>query len=166
MIDWCGIERLVTRVDGYFFVIVVQFWRKVWYSEIHQVGSRAGPICDPEDWALHPSWMESWVHFIFALFTYILPYFIELTDVDSAMIFHFWCLWVLLRGLPFWLREIQNVTFRTDNEPFKVLISPVIPYFLYDDPWFLCKVCNDCGIWSFDISNEAWCESNSPYKNC
>lgn len=119
---------------------------------------RIGPFIQAE-------WNHGYTLFFPFLHIYFLI-FIELTDVDSAMIFHFWCLWVLLRGLPFWLREIQNVTFRTDNEPFKVVISPVIPYFLYDDPWFLCKVYNECGIWSFDISNEAWYESNSPYKNC
>lgn len=40
------------------------------------------------------------------------------------------------------------MTFRTDNEPFKVFISPIIPYFLPDDDpsWLVCKVYNECGI--------------------
>ena len=28
-----------------------------------------------------------------------------------------------IRGLPYWLREVPNIIFRTDNEPFKVLSS-------------------------------------------
>lgn len=108
-----------------FFWIVVQFQRKVWSGKIHQGSRQARSVCDPEDWALHPSWMESWVHsFIFNFFIIYFLIFRESTHVENTMVnIHFWCPWLLLRGLPFWLREVKNMTFRTDNEPFKVFIS-------------------------------------------
>lgn len=29
------------------------------------------------------------------------------------------------RGLPYWLREVENITFRSDNPPFKVFLSQI-----------------------------------------
>lgn len=33
----------------------------------------------------------------------------------------------MIRGFPFWLREVPGIAFRTDNEPFKVSLLIIIP---------------------------------------
>lgn len=36
--------------------------------------------------------------------------------------------WLFFRGLPIWLREIPNITFRSDNQPFMVFLLYLITY--------------------------------------
>lgn len=53
--------------------------------------------------------------------------------MPSLILFSLIFFWFFFRGLPYWLREVPNITFRTDNEPFKVYNTT---YFLLSLPIF------------------------------
>jgi len=56
----------------------------------------------------------------------IIAYFILLhTPLYVYLSYTLFSMWSL-RGLPYWLREIPDIIFRSDNAPFKVIASPTL----------------------------------------
>lgn len=96
------------------FSLVQLFWTS-WFGEVHKVDWEEWHVCDLKAWTVYPSWMDSWVNNALLLFLFsfcrsqLLPFNI-LYD-----------LFIVIRGLPYWLREVPGIFFRTDNKPFKVL---------------------------------------------
>lgn len=110
----CG-DQLMPRIIELriWLLATVQFRRKIWLGEIHQVGTSTRDVCDPSDRPLHSSRMESWVCAVaLALFT-------SLTNTISVILML--ASLIYCRGLPYWLREVANITFRTNNQPYMVI---------------------------------------------
>lgn len=96
--------------------ISVWFQWTTWHSTFHQTNSSKGPICKSQDRTLRGKWMELWVNKI--AFTFESIYKLTLKRLKLI----FWRA-IYCRGLPFWLHDIPGIVYRSDNEPFKVLLT-------------------------------------------
>lgn len=52
----------------------------------------------------------------------------------------------MIRGFPFWLREVPGIVFRTDNVPFKVSLLIIELDFNHEDIFFMSKKKKNSGI--------------------
>lgn len=96
--------------------IAVQFWRKIRPSEVCEDHSESRTLCPSQDWTLCLCRVELWV-LRNSLFPFsIIPNCYPFCTNWSLSVFFFG-----RRGFPVWLKYVPGISFRTDNEPFKVL---------------------------------------------
>lgn len=97
----------------------VQFWREIWYCEIHKDHPESRSICSSSNWALCLCRVEFWV-----IISVLLPVSNRKKSYDMKKKFKFFFSpFIICRGFPVWLKYVPGISFRTDNEPFKVKIS-------------------------------------------
>lgn len=72
---------------------------------------------------LGPFIQAEWTHGYVYMLCYLILYKFTMILVFWVLMWHVSWLWLWwnIRGLPYWLREVPGIFFRTDNEPFKVI---------------------------------------------
>lgn len=114
--------------------VSVQFWREVWSGEIPKDRTESRALCSSSHWALCLCWVEFWV----LTLTLDLSFLLEL-HVEELRIFNYQ-FFLNCRGFPVWLKYVPGISFRTDNEPFKVNFI-YIPFIISSLHWLCCMTC-------------------------
>jgi len=102
--------------------VSVQLWRKVRSSEVREDNTESGTICSSSHWTLCLCRMEFRVPYKISHLSCCLFLTRGFGLVGSCSILQWFSL-VMCRGFPVWLKYVPGISFRTDNEPFKVSFS-------------------------------------------
>ena len=87
----------------------VWFWWEKWFGEIREDSTQSWFICSSSHWALCLCRVEFWV-------SKLLSCLFRFNCLNSKVVVFL----AMSRGFPVWLKYVPGISFRTDNEPFKV----------------------------------------------